>query len=96
MDTPVDTDISMQLVLSDIWQETRKTVLFITHDIDEAVFLSDRVLVLNETPSRIVCELKIDLPRARDRSDPQFQRLVKQLDSAIRGDNNTTKHFGDN
>ena len=87
---------NMELVLSDSWQETRKTVLFITHDIDEAVFLSDRVLVLNETPSRIVCELKIDLPRARDRSDPQFQRLVKQLDSAIRGDNNTTKHFGDN
>jgi len=77
---------NMQLALSHIWQQTRKTVLFITHDIDEAVFLSDRVLVLNDTPSRIVCELKIDLPRVRDRNSSQFQGYVKRLDSAIRGE----------
>ena len=87
---------NMQLALSDIWQKTRKTVLFITHDIDEAVFLSDRVLVLNEHPSRIVCELPIDLPRARNRISPQFQEYVKQLHGAVRGDQVTSDYMGEN
>jgi NitT/TauT family transport system ATP-binding protein len=87
---------NMQMALSDIWQQTRKTVLFITHDIEEAVFLSDRVLVLNESPSRIVCELSIDLPRARDRSDPAFQGFVRQLDGAIRGNQFSNNNVGNN
>ena len=81
---------TMQRALAEIWQQTRKTVLFITHDIEEAVFLSDRVLVLNGHPSRIVCELGIDLPRARDRNEPQFQTYVRQLDDAIRGNHSDT------
>jgi ABC-type nitrate/sulfonate/bicarbonate transport system ATPase subunit len=49
-----------------IWEATRKTILFITHDINEAVLLSDRVWVLSHRPSRIKEEVRVDIPRPRD------------------------------
>lgn len=55
----------MQEELQRIWQATRKTVLFVTHDIDEAVFLGDRVIVFTARPGRIKADLRIDLPRPR-------------------------------
>jgi len=55
----------MQEELLEIWSTTRKTVIFITHDIDEAVYLSDRVLVMTARPGRIKEDLRIDLPRPR-------------------------------
>ena len=55
----------MQEELLEIWGTTRKTVIFITHDIDEAVYLSDRVLVMTARPGRIKEDLRIDLPRPR-------------------------------
>ena len=76
---------NMQNALAEIWHETHKTVLFITHDIEEAVFLSDRVLVLNGRPSSIVLELPIALPRPRHRHAEEFQAYVERLDHAIRG-----------
>jgi NitT/TauT family transport system ATP-binding protein len=56
----------MQEELMNLWERTRKTVVFVTHDIDEAVFLADRVVVLTARPARIREEVKIDLPRPRD------------------------------
>jgi NitT/TauT family transport system ATP-binding protein len=56
----------MQEELLRIWEETRKTVLLITHQIDEAVYLSDRVVVLGRRPGRIRDVLTIDLPRPRE------------------------------
>jgi NitT/TauT family transport system ATP-binding protein len=55
----------MQEELQRIWQQTRKTVLFVTHDIDEAVYLGDRVLVFTARPGEIKAELSIDLPQPR-------------------------------
>jgi len=51
--------------LLDIWRETSKTILFITHDLDEAVFLSDRVLVMSSRPGKILEDVHVDLPRPR-------------------------------
>jgi NitT/TauT family transport system ATP-binding protein len=55
----------MQTELMRIWEEGRKTVLFVTHQIDEAVFLSDRVLVLGRRPGRIRETVTVELPRPR-------------------------------
>jgi NitT/TauT family transport system ATP-binding protein len=55
----------MQEELTRVWQQTRKTIVFVTHDIEEAVYLGDRVVVLTARPGRIREEVKIDLPRPR-------------------------------
>ena len=57
---------AMQAELLRVWSETRKTVLFITHQIDEAVFLSDRVLVMGSHPGRLLEDIRIDAARPRD------------------------------
>lgn len=85
---------AMQNALAEIWLETRKTVLFITHDIREAVFLSDRVLVLAGRPSQIVLDLQIDLPRPRGRHETSFQELEQTLEIVLRGGAGRTGHPG--
>lgn len=72
----------LNLELLRIWDETEKTILFITHDLDEAVFLSDRVVVLSPRPGEIADEIKIDLerPRSEDtRSTERFVELATEL-----------------
>jgi ABC-type nitrate/sulfonate/bicarbonate transport system ATPase subunit len=76
---------TMQQALAEIWQRTRKTVLFITHDIREAIYLSDRVLVLSGRPAKISLELAVDLTRPRNRHDARFQAYELQLEQAIGG-----------
>ncbi len=68
--------------LQAIWMETRKAVLFITHSIQEAVFLADRIVVLSERPAHVVEVLDVDLPRPRRAdvvSDPRFAALCAHL-----------------
>ena len=66
-----------------LWQEVRKTVVLITHSIPEAIFLSDRVLVMSERPGRVIDDIRIDLPRPRDprstKERVEFGRYVVQL-----------------
>lgn len=59
------TRISMQEVLLSVWSEAASTVLFVTHDVDEALFLADRVLVLSAAPARILLDFRVNLPRPR-------------------------------
>ncbi|MEI8126321.1 MAG: ABC transporter ATP-binding protein [Actinomycetota bacterium] len=59
------TRFEMQQWLLSVWRESERTVLFITHDVDEAVFLSDRVLVMSSRPGRVVDDITIDLERPR-------------------------------
>jgi NitT/TauT family transport system ATP-binding protein len=72
----------MQSELLSIWQQTRKTVLLITHQIDEAVFLSDRVIVFSARPGSVREELTIELPRPRTlelKRTPEFVRFVDRI-----------------
>jgi NitT/TauT family transport system ATP-binding protein len=76
----------MAVELQRIWQVNRKTVIFVTHSIREAAFLSDRVLVMARRPATIIDELPIDLPRPRSiavTEDEAFNRLVRHLRNAI-------------
>jgi NitT/TauT family transport system ATP-binding protein len=79
----------MQAELLRIWERGRKTVLFVTHQIDEAVFLSDRVLVFARRPGRIQAEIKISLPRPRTlevKRTPEFIALVDRIWKMIEDD----------
>jgi len=72
----------MQTELLKIWNADRKTVLLITHQIDEAVFLSDRVIVFSARPGRVLEEIRVDLPRPRQltiKRTPEFTRLVDRV-----------------
>ena len=72
----------MQRWLLDIWARHRRTVLFITHDIDEAIFLGDKVVVMTARPGTVRCEVKVDLPRPRDAAiltDPEFMEIKRKL-----------------
>jgi len=72
----------LNLELARIWQETEKTVLFITHSIAEAVFLSDRVVMMGKAPGKITEIIDIDLPRPRSlavRESPAFSKYVAHI-----------------
>jgi NitT/TauT family transport system ATP-binding protein len=73
----------MQEELMDLWRETRKTILFVTHDVDEAVYLADRVLVMTPRPGRIVLDVSVDLPRPRDITDVRFNKYKRDILSVI-------------
>jgi NitT/TauT family transport system ATP-binding protein len=62
------TRIMMQENLLEIWREFKNTVVFVTHDIDEAVFLSDRIVVMSASPGRIIADIRVSLPRPREQS----------------------------
>lgn len=76
----------LQRELLDIWAEMEKTVLFVTHDIEEAVTLGDRVLVLTGSPGRIHDCVCIDLPRPRDRMADEFVEYTERLVRLISAD----------
>lgn len=71
----------MQYELSRIWEETHKSLLYITHNIQEAVFLGDRVVVLSRRPGRILDIIKIDLPRPRDEHLTLEKRYLEYVDA---------------
>jgi NitT/TauT family transport system ATP-binding protein len=65
----------LQEELLNIWQQDRKTVLFVTHNIDEAIFLASRILIMRDRPGRIEQEFKVNLPRPRNRRSKEFLDL---------------------
>ncbi len=69
----------LQKILLHIWDQKRKTVIFITHNIDEAIYLADRVVVMASEPGRIVDEIRIELPRPRNRLAQEFTEIHLKL-----------------
>ncbi|MDB5511209.1 MAG: sulfonate transporter ATP-binding protein [Enterovirga sp.] len=79
----------MQELLLSIWERDRKTVLFVTHDIEEAIFLASRVLVMTARPGRIKAEVPVDLPHPRGyrmKTSPEFTALKARLTEEIRAE----------
>lgn len=73
------TRADLQDHLLDIWSETRPTLILVTHDIEEALVLADRIIVMRPWPGRILAEVKIDLPKKRDRASVCFEAVKRQL-----------------
>ena len=71
------TRIIMQENLLKLWREFKITVVFVTHDIDEAVFLADRILLMSTLPGKIKKDLKVDLPRPRDKETTDSSRFIE-------------------
>ena len=74
---------SLQKELSRICQATGKTVLFVTHSISEAVYLSDRIILLSKRPATVRLDVTTDLPRPRDPYDPNFGALAEKLERML-------------
>ena len=73
----------MQEELEKICSKERKTVVFVTNNIEEALYLADRIIVMRNCPSTIKKEYQIDLPRPRDYVDPEFLRLRKEITEIV-------------
>src|SRR5450432_2769672 len=74
---------AMQRLLADVWRETRKTVVYVTHNVAEAVYLADRVVVMTPHPGRVKTEVPITLARPRDPLSIEFLDYQKQLLSQL-------------
>jgi NitT/TauT family transport system ATP-binding protein len=77
LDSQTRTDL--QEFLTDVWQARGDTVVFVTHNVDEAVFLSDQIVVLSRRPARVELVLKVESPRPRDRTDPELNTLRRTI-----------------
>lgn len=89
MDEPYSQmDIKTRFYLEDevirLWKELKSTVLFVTHNIEEAVYLADRVLILSQKPASVKEEVTIDLPRPRDINSPEFIKLRSHITDKIK------------
>lgn len=89
MDEPYgQLDVKLRYYLEDelvrLWQALKSTVVFITHNVEEAVYVAERILILSNKPTGIKAEVKVDLPRPRSLIDPRFVEIRKQVTDLIR------------
>jgi NitT/TauT family transport system ATP-binding protein len=83
------TRLLMQSLLLRLWQRFRPTILFITHDVGEAIFISDRVIAMTRRPGRVKCEVEVRAPKPRDYeflSTTQFKDLERELIVAVQSE----------
>ncbi len=76
---------NLQEMTIEVWQKTKKTIFYVTHNLSEAVFLADRIIVLAGQPGKIHKEIRVNLPRPRDTFDPKFIELERETTEAVRG-----------
>ena len=74
---------NLQDELLRIWSELGKTVIFVTHSIEEAIYLADRIVVMTYRPGTVKRDLLVDLPRLRDPSSPAFNALKRELGQLV-------------
>jgi NitT/TauT family transport system ATP-binding protein len=90
------TRADLQDLLLDIWQRNRLTVVFVTHDIDEAAYLADRVVVLAASPTRVKETFSVALPRPRDqiatKAEPDFAALRGRIFASVRAEADRQRH----
>ena len=81
-------DIKMRYFLEDevikLWKATGSTVLFITHNLEEAVYLAEKILILSNKPARVKDEVVVELPRPRDIADEKFVEIRKKITEEIK------------
>ena len=71
----------MEAELEKIWQKEKRTVVFVTNNSEEAVYLADRIIILTNTPTHIKDEVRVDLPRPRRYSDPEFLKIRRRIEN---------------
>jgi NitT/TauT family transport system ATP-binding protein len=71
--------MTLQDYLVNTWVEERRTVIYVTHDIEEAVYLADRIVILKPSPGRLAADLTVTLPRPRDRHSAEFLAIKSQV-----------------
>ncbi|MDZ7696346.1 MAG: ABC transporter ATP-binding protein [Deltaproteobacteria bacterium] len=74
----------MQNLLLRLWKELSHTILFVTHDVNEAVILADRILLMDKNPGRVREEIRVNLPRPRKRESSAFMDVSRRLNEALR------------
>lgn len=79
------TRVHLQRELQRIWVQQRSTMIMVTHDVEEALYLGDRVIVMDARPGRIRHEVRVDLPHPRERASAQLQRLKEKLLEELTG-----------
>jgi sulfonate transport system ATP-binding protein len=90
MDEPYgQLDVKLRYYLEDelvrLWEHLKSTVIFVTHNIEEAVYISERILILSNKPAKIKAEVRVDLPRPRSLIDPRLVEIRKEVTELIRG-----------
>ena len=75
----------LQQELARIWKETGQTIVFVTHNIEEAVFLGDRIAVMTPRPGRILAVMEVDLPKPRDVNSPEFNAIERRARELLLG-----------
>ncbi|WP_312242528.1 ABC transporter ATP-binding protein, partial [Pantoea sp.] len=83
------TRVMMQELLLAVWEQSRKTVLFVTHDIDEAIFMANKVAIFSARPGRIKQEVPVSFNRQRDytiKTSPEFMALKAEITESIRSE----------
>lgn len=82
----INTRLQMQDLLADLWRDIHPTVIFVTHDISEAVYLADDIYIMKKAPSRFVDHIQVDLPLHRERAmkrDQKFTDLVREVEDRM-------------
>lgn len=76
----------LQVLVSDLWQQQNQTVAYVTHNVAEAVYLADDIMVMAAKPGRIRARVQVDLPRPRDPAHPAFQEIQRRVTGLIMGE----------